>query len=170
MAVADALGRPVGRVVGLHAKPETPGERGLPKVDRAFLRVGRDGVEGDFNRWRHEARHGDPDQALLVLPNEVLEAVAREGWPVRPGHLGENVTTAGIPYADLAPPARFRLGSCEIATSKESAPCEFLATLPYVGAERLAAFERALAHRRGWYARVLTDGEIRLGDPVLRLA
>ncbi|MGP8134672.1 MAG: hypothetical protein ACLQD8_00810, partial [Thermoplasmata archaeon] len=93
-----------GQVVGLHRKPEVPGERGLPKRPVPSIRVGRNGVEGDFNRWRQEERKGDPDLALLILPLETLEELNREGWPVRPGDLGENITTRGVPYADLAPP------------------------------------------------------------------
>jgi MOSC domain-containing protein YiiM len=158
-----------GRVVGLHKKGEVAGERGLPKSPAAVLRVRREGVEGDFNRWRQERLAGDPNMALLILPVETIEELNREGWPVKPGDLGENITTSGIPYAALAPPRRFRVGGIVVETSKACTPCENLALLPYVGSERGAAFERTMAGRRGWFARVAEAGEVRVGDAIAPL-
>lgn len=165
--MTGAPGDPVlGRVVGLHRKPETPGQHGLPKLPVPFVRVGPQGVEGDFNRFRQEERHADPAMALLILPAETIEALNREGWPVRPGDLGENITTEGIPYADLSPPHRFRIGGAVTEVAKPCEPCDNLYLLPYVGRERGPAFLKATLGRRGWYARVREAGEIRVGDPI----
>jgi MOSC domain-containing protein YiiM len=158
-----------GVVVGLHRKPEVAGERGLPKRSVPSVQVRAVGVEGDFNRWRQEERKGDPDLALLILPIETMEELNREGWPVRPGDLGENITTRGIPYQELAPPHRFRFGTVVAAASKPCDPCDNLYGLPYVGRERGPEFLRTTLGRRGWYARVIEEGEIRVGDPVRRV-
>lgn len=159
-----------GTVVGLFRKPETPGERGLPKAAASSVRVVRAGVELDYNRFRQEERHGDPAMALLILTEETLEALRRDGWPVRPGDLGENVLTRGISYDKLAPPGRVRLGEVVVELSKACTPCTFLYGLPYVGKERGPAFLRATLDRRGWYASIVDEGTIRVGDPVERLA
>lgn len=161
-----AAAPPRGTVVGLHKKPEVPGERGLPKRPVPAIRVDADGVEGDFNRWRTEEKGGDPAYALLVLPDETLEALRQEGWPVRRGDLGENLTTRGLADEALAPPRRFRAGSVVFESSKACEPCDNLYLLPYVGRVRGAAFLRTLLGRRGWYARVVAAGEVRVGDPV----
>jgi len=160
----------VGTVVGLHRKPEVPGERGLPKRPVDALRVELGGVEGDFNRWRQEERTGDPAMALLLLPVETIEALGRDGWPVRPGDLGENVTTRGLRYDAMAPPHRFRFGSVVAEVSKACDPCSNLYGLPYVGAARGPDFLRATLGRRGWYARVLQAGTVRVGDPIRRIS
>ena len=157
---------PAGRVFQLNRKPETAGERGLPKFPEAGLTVTVDGVAGDFNRWRTEERAGERTYALLIVPLETLEQLQRDGWPVQPGDLGENVTTVGVPYDAFSPPSRFRIGTVVAETSKACTPCIQLYHLRYVGREKGPAFLKATLGRRGWYARVVEPGVIRTGDAV----
>lgn len=159
-----------GSVSALHRKPETPGERGLPKRSVPSVVVRRDGVEGDFNRWRQETRNGDRDLAILIHTEETLADLRAEGWPVMPGDLGENILTRGVPYDAFVPPARFRFGSVLVETVKPCDPCDNLHLLPYVGPSKGAAFVRTMIGRRGWYGRVIDEGEIRVGDAVHRVA
>lgn len=155
-----------GRVYQLHRKPEVAGEHGLrkPTVPEAF--VSRTGFVGDFNRYRHEEKHDDPGMALLIVPRETLEELSREGWPVRPGDIGENITTEGIPYDAFAPGRQFRAGDAVVEVTKACTPCDNLYLLPYVGPERGPEFLKVMLHRRGWYARVVREGWVRPGDPV----
>jgi MOSC domain-containing protein YiiM len=155
-----------GRIVQLSRKPQEAGGRGLFKRPVAELTVAVDGVQGDFNRWRTEVAHGDLDQAVLLLSEEVLLALRAEGWPVQPGELGENLTVAGIPPDALRPGVPVRLGEVLLEVSKVCDPCTILYTLPYVGVERGPAFLRALTGRRGWFTRVLRGGTIRPDMPV----
>jgi MOSC domain-containing protein YiiM len=140
--------------------------RGIPKRSAPQLTLTPQGVEGDFNRWRTEKAAGDPDQAVLLLEAEILEALAAEGWPVRPGDLGENVGIAGLERGALAPGARVTVGGVVLEVSKVCDPCIVLYGLPYVGAERGPAFVRTMKGRRGWFARVVRGGAIRVGDAV----
>ena len=71
-------------------------------VNADELVITADGVEGDFNRWRTEKAAGDPDQAVLLLADEILAELRAEGWPVGPGDLGENLLLAGLPGNALA--------------------------------------------------------------------
>ena len=128
--------------------------------------MGADGIEGDFNRWRTDEAHGDPDQAVLLLSDEILAELRTEGWPVQRGELGENLTLAGLPADALEPGVRVRLGEVVLEVSKACDPCTILFSLPYVGIERGPAFLRALAGRRGWFARVVQGGTIRPDMPV----
>jgi MOSC domain-containing protein YiiM len=155
-----------GRVFEIHRKPEVPGEHGLPKpaVPRAF--VARTGVVGDFNRYRHQEKSDDPAMALLILPRETLAELGREGWPVRSGDLGENLTTEGIEYDVFAPGRRFRAGEMVFEVSKPCTPCDNLFLLPYVGAARGPEFLKVMLHRRGWFARVVHEGWVATGDPI----
>jgi MOSC domain-containing protein YiiM len=155
-----------GAVLRLGRKPEVPGERGLPKPELPVARLTLEGVEGDYNRYRQTEKRGDRDMALLLIPAETLDELQKEGWPVRPGDLGENVTTSGLAYEDLRPPRRLRLGRATVVTSKPCEPCDNLFLLPYVGRERGPSFLKATLGRRGWYARVLEPGMVRKGDPV----
>lgn len=159
-----------GRIHGVHVKPSTPGERGLPKRPVPSARVTTKGLEGDFNEYRTRKLGGDPDSAVLVVPLETLRGLEAEGWPVKPGHLGENLTTEGVPYEAFAPGSRWRVGSVEIQVSRPCDPCTNLYLLPYVGDAKGPAFVKTMMGRRGWYARVLREGVVRVGDAVARMA
>ena len=155
-----------GRIVQLHLKPRQGRERGLPKRVVPELTISVDGVTGDFNRWRTEKADGDPDQAVLLISEEILADLRAEGWPVQPGELGENLTLADLPAGALAPGARLYLGSVILEVSKPCDPCTVLYSLPYVGMDRGPAFIRTLQGRRGWFARVVHGGTVRRNTPV----
>ncbi len=155
-----------GEVVRLGAKPRTPGQRGLPKPELLEATLTERGVEGDYNHYRETSRHGDPQMAILLMPVETLEELNAEGWPVRPGDLGENITTRGVPYAELAPPRRLRAGGAKLLTTKACDPCDNLYALPYVGAREGPRFLKTTLGRRGWFARVEVGGTVRRGDRI----
>lgn len=152
-----------GRIVRLHRKPKEGRARGIPKRPVDELTITAAGVEGDYNRWRTEKAAGDPDQAVLLLGDEVLARLQAEGWPVSPGDLGENLLLSGLPSDGLAPGAWVRAGEVELEISKRCDPCVVLYGLPYVGVERGPAFVRTLHGRRGWFARVIRGGVVRVG-------
>ena len=155
-----------GRVVQLHLKPREAGAHGLPKRAVTQLTITPDGVEGDFNRWRTEEANGDPDQAVLLLSEEILVALRGEGWPVQAGELGENLTLADLPPDALQPGAQVKVDGVVLEVSKACDSCDVLYTLPYVSKERGPEFLRTMLGRRGWYARVVQGGTIRAGTPV----
>jgi MOSC domain-containing protein YiiM len=158
-----------GSVHQINVKPRTPGAHGLPKkpVDSAL--VTKQGVDGDFNLYRHEELDDDPDSAVLLMPLEMLEQLNSEGWPIKPGDIGENVTTTGVPYNAFAPGKSFAIGGVEVQVSRACDPCDNLFLLPYVGRERGPEFLKVMLGRRGWYARVTKAGRIRKGDTVKEL-
>jgi MOSC domain-containing protein YiiM len=157
---------PSGAVIQLNRKPEVPGEHGLPKVPVTEAKVLKTGVEGDFNRFRTEEKHSDPDMAVLLVPVEILTALNQEGWPVRPGDLGENITSSGVPNDEFYPSRKVRVGGVLLEVSKACTPCDNLYLLPYVGPSRGPEFLRTTLGRRGWYCRVLVEGTIHKGDRI----
>ncbi len=156
-----------GVVTGLFRKSEIGEERGLPKQAVEEIAVDTTGVVGDFNRYRHEDLHDDPDSALLILPEEILAELRSEGWPVRPGDLGENISSRRVPYALLQPGSRAAIGAVRAVITRPCDPCSNLYLLPYVGEHRGPEFMKTLLNRRGWYARVLAPGRVHLRDPVV---
>jgi len=150
----------------LSVKPRAPGEPGLPKHAVAELRVTEAGAAGDYNSYRMRTLAGDPDQAILLLTDAVLRQLNLEGWPVRPGDLGENLTLGGVAESDLRAGTRLQLGTVCLEVTHRCDPCTELYTLPYVGDARGPEFVRTTVDRRGWYARVVTPGIIRPDTPV----
>lgn len=90
-----------GSVLGVFADR---GHRFSKTPRRGVLLVEGHGVEGDAHagacvKHRHLARR-QPRLANLrqvhLIPSELFEALRSEGYPVRPGELGENITTTGL--------------------------------------------------------------------------
>lgn len=155
-----------GKILRMSVKPLVRGESGLPKFPVDELRVTRDGAEGDYNNYRMRKLAGDPDQAILVMTEEVLRQLNAEGWPVQPGDLGENLTLGNIPESSLQVGTRLQLGEVALELTLRCDPCTELHNLPYVGEKRGAEFVKTMVARRGWYARVLTPGVVRSDTPV----
>lgn len=160
----------MGLIYQLNRKPQIAGERGLPKKPVDKVHVTAYGMEGDFNNYRHDRKAGTLDRALLVLPKETLEQLAREGWPVQPGDLGENITTQGVLYDALQLESRYQAGEVLLQITEICNPCKNLALLPYIGEERVTEFMKAILGRRGWYARVLQEGVVQKGDAFQQLS
>ncbi len=158
-----------GTVLQLNVKARAENERGLPKKQVEEAYVALTGVNGDYNRYRTETRGGDLAQAVLIVPLETIAQLNSEDWPVKPGDLGENITSQGIPYDNFAAGQRYKIGTAEIELTKQSKPCKNLHTLPYAGNEKGVEFVRALNNRRGWYAKVITEGVIRKGDTIEKI-
>ena len=123
-------------------------------------------MEGDYNRHRHEQDGDNPDRALLIMPVETMRDLNDEGWPVKPGDLGENVTTEGLVNADFEVGVRVRIGDVLTEVAENDMPCRILGQLPYVGEEKKAEFIKTLVGRRGWYARVIEEGDVNVGDQI----
>ena len=155
-----------GYLVQLSSKPRTSGEHGLPKRAVPELDISTNGAAGDYNHYRTRTLHGDPDQAILLVTQDLLGQLNAEGWPVAPGHLGENLTLGDIRESALRPGVRLQVGQVLLEVSKACDPCDELYTLPYIGSVRGPAFLRATAGRRGWYARVLAGGRVALVSSV----
>lgn len=162
--MSDAI---AGSVSRLSVKPKVPGEVGLPKHAVTSLRLTPGGAEGDFNTYRTTDLNGDPDQAVLVVTEELLSLLKAEGWPVEPGDLGENLTLRGVGESALSSGTGLSIGQVHISITKPCDPCVNLYALPYVGERRGAAFLKATVGRRGWYGRVISGGTIETGAGVI---
>ena len=144
----------------INVKPNTANEHGIPKTSVTSAILSKSGLEGDYNNWRTNKKSGNPDMAVLLYPIETIQELNKEGWPVKPGDLGENFTITGIPHSHFSPNQQYQIGESLIEISFECDPCQNLSVLPYVGKTKINEFIKTLIHRRGWYARVLKEGLI----------
>ena len=157
------------KICSINIKPDTPGQHGLPKLPVNSTRIIRNGLEGDYNRYRHIKKKNDPDMAVLLLPMEIIEELNEEGWSIKPGDLGENLTTAGIAIKDFSPGKTYRVGEATIQITFKCEPCTNLYSLPYVGREKGPEFMKTMMDRRGWYASVNEEGQVNVGDKVVEI-
>lgn len=137
---------------------------GVPKSRVDDAKVSRLGLQKDAqNDTKH---HGGPERAVCVYSLEKIRALQAEGHPIDVGTVGENVTVEGIDWDLVVPGTRIRLGEevlLEVADFTD--PCKRIRESFIDG--RFVRISQKLYP--GWsrvYARVLSEGEIRSGDPV----
>lgn len=140
---------------------------GVLKLPQESAAVRKAGLEGD--RQRDLEYHGGPDRAVSLYSLQLIEALRREGHPIEPGTIGENLTLAGLDWKALAPGVRLEIGEVSLELVSHAAPCRNIA-----GSFKDKVFTRVAekAHS-GWsrfYARVLKEGTLRVGDRVRVLA
>ena len=153
-------------VYKLHQKPRTPKEAGLPKISISYADVTHSGFKGDFNNFRFKKKDNDPNMAIMILCMDIIDDLNKEGWPVKPGDLGENITLIDLPYNTIKPKQRYQIGTATVEISLMCDPCSTLQVLSYVQKTNLKNFIKTLLKRRGWYAKVIEPGHIHIGDPV----
>ena len=159
-----------GYIYQINVKPEIAGKRGLPKLPVESALVTFKGVGNDFNTFRYKQEKDDPaDRAVLLLPLETITELNNKGWPVKPGHIGENITTKGILYAQFMPGKCYKIGEIKIKIHDQATPCGALKRLEYITEKNYQEFKQILEGRRGWYARVLQEGTIKKGDSIEEL-
>jgi MOSC domain-containing protein YiiM len=142
--------------------------------------IARLGVEGDAHAGvtvKHRSRVArDPSQPNLrqlhLLHAEIFEELAPHGFTLKPGDIGENVTTRGIDLLALGTGTRLCLGTeaiVEITGLRN--PC---AQLDHFHAGLMAAMlgrdeAGGLIRKSGVMAIVLQGGVLRAGDPIIIL-
>jgi MOSC domain-containing protein YiiM len=145
----------VGRVVSIVYRPK---DTGRPQdryarvpAERVTLAESK-GIVGD-------RKGGSGDRQLNVMRAETVAELGSEGFKAEPGELGEQIVVAGLPADALTTGARLRLGAAVIEVG-----------IPRTGCARFEMIQGKSRHeakgRLGVLARVVTGGEVAVGDPV----
>jgi MOSC domain-containing protein YiiM len=141
--VASVAGAPMGRVDSVRAVAG----RGL-EGDRYFLRTGT------------YSRKVGADREITLIEWEALDALARDyGLTIDASDPRRNVETRDVALNHLVG-RTFRVGEATVRGLRLCEPCGHM--------ERLCGkrVRPGLVHRGGLRAEILTDGVIRLGDPI----
>jgi MOSC domain-containing protein YiiM len=127
----------------------------VPQV-RAFADRG---LEGDrFFRESWSAVHR-PDKAISLIEEEVLNLAAEElGVADFADRTRRNIVTRGVPLIELLG-CEFTVGGVLMRGIRLFEPCGHL-----VKVSQLPGIFKALEHRSGLKAAILSDGVIRVGD------
>lgn len=144
-------------------------------VERIRLIAG-EGVEGDAHRGV-TVKHRSRARFNPTLPNlrqvhlihaELFDELAGKGFTVKPGELGENVTTRDIDLLGLPTGARLAIGGALIALTGLRNPCiqmdRFQDGLMQATLDRDA--EGNLIRKAGVMGIVLEGGDIAIGDSI----
>jgi MOSC domain-containing protein YiiM len=147
-----------GKVVSLYIAPEPS----KPMVARSEVRAFADrGLEGDrFFResWKAANR---PDKAVSLIEEETIQAAAAElGTEAFGDKTRRNIVTCGVPLVEFLD-REFTIGNVVMRGIRLFEPCGHLEKI-----SKVAGIFRALEHRSGLKAAILSDGVIRVGDPI----
>ncbi|HEX4391066.1 MAG TPA: MOSC and FAD-binding oxidoreductase domain-containing protein [Mycobacterium sp.] len=125
------------------------------------------GMEGDGQGDTNG--HGGPNRAVLVYQLDSYDYWRRHfsRSDIGPGAFAENLTVDGLPDTEVYIGDRYRIGEAEFEVSQPRVTC-FRAGLR-IGQPDLAALLVA-HHRPGFYMRVITEGRVKVGDTIARIA
>lgn len=165
---------PAATVLAVHVSAEHTFSK--PSADTIRLLTGL-GVDGDAHAGatvQHLSRvRRDPTAPNLrqvhLMHAELFDELADAGYAVRPGDLGENVTTRGLDLLALPTGARLRLGSdAEVELTGLRTPCSQLDAFRsgLMKATLGRDDDGTLIRKTGVMAVVTRDGAIRPGDRI----
>lgn len=147
-----------GKVVSVYIAPQPS----KPMVSVSEVRAFADrGLEGDrFFResWKTANR---PDKAVSLIEEETVETAAAElGKEAFSEKTRRNIVTRGVPLVQLLD-REFTIGNVLMRGIRLFEPCNHLEKI-----SQISGIFRVLEHRSGLKAAILSDGVIRVGDPV----
>lgn len=113
--------------------------------------------------------HGGPDKAVCAYPLEhyVWWREALDRPEMEPGAFGENFSVAGQSEADVCIGDRYEVGDALVEVSQPRTPCHKLARRWDVPRLSQAVLTSGWT---GWYLRVIREGAVRAGLPLVRTA
>jgi MOSC domain-containing protein YiiM len=134
----------------------------MRSVDRVRAVPGK-GLEGD-RYFQARGTYSDlpgPGREVTLIESEAIEAMARDNEITIPtGAARRNIVTRGAPLNHLVG-KEFDVGPVRLLGVRLCEPCSHLESLTQKG---LIA---GLVHRGGLRAQILTEGDIRVGDPIV---
>jgi MOSC domain-containing protein YiiM len=163
-----------GTVIAVHRSPTHNFSKASAPAIRLIAGLG---VEGDAHAGetvKHRSRVArDPTQPNLrqvhLIHAELHDELRAAGFDVKPGDMGENITTRGLDLLSLPTGTRLRIGSAAlIEVTGLRNPClqldQFRTGLMQATLDRDAAGN--LIRKAGVMAVVLSDGTVRAGDAI----
>lgn len=146
-----------GEVVAIFIRPDLS----QPVISLKEVRAvpGR-GLEGDYYYFGKSRKTPDASREVTLIEDETLEALARDyDIHLKAGESRRNIVTRNVPLNHLVG-KEFQIGQVILRGIRLCEPCSHLAGL--TSPEVL----RALVHRGGLRAQILTEGTLRVGDPI----
>lgn len=159
---------PCGSVVTGHRQARTgtvvsinTSNGGVPKNPVAEAFISATGLLGD---GQQDLRyHGGTDRAVVIYSAELIDALQREGHPVKTGSTGENLTVSGLDWDRMIPGVVLLAGGARLLLTNYCTPCTKISA-SFLSGESSRISQKV---RPGWSrvcARVLAPGTVRTCD------
>ena len=148
-----------GRIFQLNTSPG-----GVPKLAVREAEVTQLGLSGDDHKFPDI--HGGPDRAVCLFSLERILELQKEGHPIFPGAVGENVTISGIDWNDVVPGQQLQLGDqVLLEITSYTSPCNSIPE-SFLDGKYQRISQKVYPGYSRVYARVLRPGKIAIGQPV----
>jgi MOSC domain-containing protein YiiM len=147
-----------GSVAAIFVAPESAADMvSMPQV-RAFADRGLEGDRFFRESWNAVSRS---DKAVSLIEDEVLQLASQELGIDSLGQITRrNIVTRGVPLIELLH-SEFTIGGVRMRGVRLFEPCPHL-----VKVSKLPGIFKALNHRSGLKAAILSDGIISVGDRI----
>jgi MOSC domain-containing protein YiiM len=149
-----------GRLIAIQIAPAA--QLPMQRVEQIEAVAGR-GLSGDRYAERKGAfQKGEvgPAQEVTLIEREALEAAAKDyKLPITHAASRRNLLTEGVPLNHLVG-STFSVGAITLRGLELCEPCGYLEKHTFEG------IKKALLHRGGLRAQILTGGTLRVGDEV----
>lgn len=149
-----------GTLEAIHLADREGGPMRAVAAVQATAGVGLAGDRYASDPAERDPADGEVREVTLVEAEQIEWLASETGIELEPGATRRNLTTRGIRLNDLVG-RTFRVGGVRIQGVELCEPCAHMQEM--VGRPVL----RPLAHRAGLRARLLDDGELRIGDPIV---
>jgi len=148
-----------GSIVSIFIASKASGDMVSIKEVRAFRDRGLEGDRFFRESWNALKR---PDKAVSLIEEETLLTAAKEiDEPMFADKSRRNIVTRGVPLVDLLD-KEFTIGAVRLRGLRLFEPCAHLVKI-----SKIPGIFRSLEHRSGLKCEILSDGLIRVGDPVV---
>ncbi len=142
----------IGKLIAVCVSPGS-----IPKRMVSAVRVTRDGLAGDGHA---HAKHNRPERAVSLFDLEILTQLQKEGFPLYPGAIGENLTVAGLHVQRLSPGTLLGFGQVLLRLEEPRKPCYVLDTIN-------PCLKDIIVGRCGYMASVVQGGIIQPGMEIV---
>jgi MOSC domain-containing protein YiiM len=138
----------------------TPHEVEVRRPQDRYTRVAAERVRlVEFQGIEGDAKGGTGKRQLNIMSAEQLAELRAEGFKTEPGEMGEQIVVAGVDPATVTVGSRWRIGGAVLEV-----------TIPRTGCDRFERIQgkakQSVKGRLGVLARVVTGGEVAVGDAV----
>jgi len=127
--------------------------KGVRKTPVGEAKITTECLKGD-------AHSGDWHRMVSLLAQESIDKMVKMGLDVGPGDFGENLTTEGVDLLSLPLGARFTIGGgVTLEMTQHGKECH----------DRCAIYHQAgdcVMPREGVFAKVVSVGEVKVGDKI----
>jgi MOSC domain-containing protein YiiM len=183
----------VGKVIRLAARAydkesSKPSSRSYTtkKSNASSIQITKEGVIGDYNHYRTMALDSTKDRAVSILTQDVMKSLRAtyKHYGTKDGDLGENILVDNVPFDYFQVGKKYQFknpdGSPEtrnvlVEITEPMEACANLCKLPYINDDSVKPLDRITRCKdfidflnrfdgyRGWYTKVLSEGEIKTG-------